>query len=128
MSIFHLPHVAADSVSHPSSRCFSPRRNRMKPLPSLITAIFTLTLTQLSQSAFAQSTTYLSNFNNPAANGLFTGANRFVAQSFVTGNDPRGYSLDFVKILVGIDGTPPGNFQVFLYSDNASEPGSSLGQ
>lgn len=44
----------------------------------------------LQAGTLGQSTTYLSNLANPVNNGLFTGANRFTAQPFVTGTDPRG--------------------------------------
>lgn len=79
--------------------------------------------------SFAQSTTYLSNLAETGDGLIAAGSDQFLAQSFVTGTDVRGYSLDFVKLSAGTDcGTPPGNFQVYLYSDNAGQPGNNLGQ
>jgi len=80
-----------------------------------------------SSSLFA-ATTYVSNLNEAAFNGVALGSNRFLARSFTTGNAPDGYTLSSVQIIAGMNGSPSGDFQLFIYSDAGGVPGASIAQ
>lgn len=76
----------------------------------------------------AQGTLYVSNLGQTPTGSAAIGSNLWIAQRIITGNDPGGYALNSVQLLMdGVSGSPSG-FNVSLYSFNTAdlEPGNSL--
>ena len=79
-------------------------------------------------AAHAQGTTYISNLEANSLSGISIASNAWVAQSFVTGANTRGYALDSVQLGMGpATGTPTG-FSVSLFANNITrnEPSSLI--
>jgi hypothetical protein len=75
----------------------------------------------------AQGTTYISNLSlDPVGNGTVAD-DAWLAQSFTTGNNPQGYTLNTVQAALSPASGSPIGFSVSLYSGKGAYPGSSLG-
>ena len=77
----------------------------------------------------AQGTAYLSNLGQPSAGTEPVGTDSWIAQQFGTGNNPGGYLLDSVQLLMTPATGSPSGFTVELYSHRAGSllPGDRLG-
>lgn len=82
----------------------------------------------LAGKLHAQGTIYISNLNANSAGNTPITSNAWVAQSFVTGNNPPGYTLNNIQLGMGpATGTPTG-FSVLLFGSSITrnEPGSLI--
>ncbi len=79
-----------------------------------------------AQLANAQSTLYLSNLVEPSVGNASIGSDSWLAESFSTGTNSRGYILNFIQLLMGTASGSPTGFTASLYG-NGSFPGHSLG-
>src|SRR5580698_174701 len=81
----------------------------------------------LSQSSF----TYLSNLAQPSIGSAAVASDAWVAEDFVTGNNPGGYALNSVQLSMAAAVGEPDDFTVMIYSlgpsPTAPLPGSSIG-
>lgn len=80
----------------------------------------------VSVLSLSAQTEYASNMENPKDNGLYLSENRWLARSFTTGDNAEGYELDHLSVHADNPATPDANFSLFLASDTAGTPGSSL--
>ena len=79
----------------------------------------------------AQGTLYLSSLSQSSTGSQALGSNAWLAEFFVTGINPGGYTLDSIQLgMVNASGSPSG-FEVMLYDrspdPNAIWPGSFVG-
>src|SRR5581483_590802 len=74
----------------------------------------------------AQGTTYVSTLSQPdSMEGYGVDDTGSWGQSFITGSNPTGYSLNSVTINAEGD-TDFGTFQLSIYSDSGGLPGTNL--
>ena len=74
----------------------------------------------------AQGTIYISNLGANSLGTVAIANNAWLAQSFGTGPNSQGYSLNNIQLsLTPASGTPSG-FSVFLYGGNGAYPSNSL--
>lgn len=73
--------------------------------------------------------TYFSTLDTASSNAsLPISQDLWVAQGFLTGDNPGGYTLDSIDLLMGdADGNPGGGFTVSLYSNGVRIPGENIG-
>jgi len=74
-----------------------------------------------------QGTIFLSNLGETSAGGVATGNDAWIAKPFSTGNEPGGYTLDSVQLLMRNPAGSPGGFKVLIYSSDLRQPANSLG-
>ena len=84
-----------------------------------------------AQTARSQGTVYVSNLAQPSSGSLAVGTDLWVADEFMTGNNPGGYALDSVQLAMAPASGAPNGFAVMLYSQHQPalglEPGGGLG-
>jgi hypothetical protein len=87
----------------------------------LMSALFPTSLTQ------AQGTLYVSNLEESTSGSYSFGGDFWIAQSFGTGTNVGGYSLNAIELLMGTASGSPSGFSVSVYSMVVNYPGISLG-
>jgi hypothetical protein len=95
----------------------------MKKRISIILSTILLLVAQFVQG---QGTFYLSNLGETSAGNAAVGSNAWIAQSFFTGNNSGGYSLNAIQLLTDTASGSPNGFSVFLYNSISRAPGNSL--
>jgi hypothetical protein len=97
-------------------------------LSSLFTLLLIAILGILGSRDLPAQSTYVSNLANADDSGVLCDGGNWDAAQFTTGGNASGYSLNSIQIAIdGIfvkDGT---GFTLSLYSNNAGQPGGSLG-
>ncbi len=79
------------------------------------------------QTSPAQGTVYVSNLNQPSTAGAPVASDSWFAESFETGTNPGGYTLNSIQLMLGLASGNPGGFGVSIYSENIHKfPGDSL--
>jgi len=85
----------------------------MKKFTAIILGILGLLLAQMAQ---AQGTLEVSNLGQTPTGSAAIGSDSWIAQTFVTGNNSGGYTLDSVQLLMDAASGSPGGFDVSIYS------------
>jgi hypothetical protein len=83
-----------------------------------------------AQPTQAQGTTYISNLGQASSGSRVLGSDAWITQSFGTGTNSGGYSLNSVQVLMDATSGSPTGFSISVYSHDANDsrfPGSSLG-
>src|SRR5258705_1367541 len=78
----------------------------------------------------AQGTTYISNLGQASGGSVVVGSDSWRAESFLTGTNPGGYTLDSIQLLTTLASGNPSGFSISVYSSNAMNfryPGNSIG-
>ena len=81
------------------------------------------------QTTRAQGITYLSNLGQASSGQLAVASNSWTAGDFRTGDNPNGYSLDFIRLSMADALANPSGFTATVYSATGTfgiYPGSSL--
>ncbi len=81
----------------------------------------------LPRVAPAQGTLYLSNLGSTSDGSAAIGSDAWIAQVFYTGNNPDGYALNSIQLLMNQASGSPSGIAVSIYSIVGVSPGSSLG-
>jgi hypothetical protein len=77
----------------------------------------------------AQGTLYVSNLGQTPTGSAVVGSDSWIAQTIHTGNNPGGYALNSIQLLMDAASGSPSGFAVSIYSTSGGNnpPGSSLG-
>jgi PEP-CTERM motif len=74
----------------------------------------------------AQSTQEVSNLGLPQAGSMLLGSNNWIGQGIISGNNPGGYFLNSVQLLIDAASADPGGFDVSIYSSLNGRPESEI--
>jgi hypothetical protein len=77
--------------------------------------------------ALAQGTLQVSNLGQTPTGSAAIGSDSWIAQEFITGNNPDGYTLDSVQLLMNAASETPAGFTVSLYSKTGDPHSGSNG-
>jgi hypothetical protein len=97
---------------------------------TMLTVVPVIGLLLLPLKAQSQGTLYVSNLGQTPTGSAAIGSDSWIAQQFVTGSNPDGYTLNTIQLLLNAASGNPSGFTVSVYSFNFnngnSEPGGNL--
>ncbi len=93
------------------------------PIGKYFKAMAFVCLVALCGTHLSAQITYLTNTANGSNYGAEIDSSQWLAQSFITGTNLSGYTLDSTQLMLGAAGTAPA-FTVSLYSDVSTAPGT----
>ena len=96
-------------------------------MKALINGIILFTMWFVIRSAQAQGTLYVSNLTQPSTNSMAVAGDSWIAQLFLTGTNPGGYTLNAIQLLMNSDSGNPSGFTISVYTPSNAIPGTYLG-
>jgi hypothetical protein len=81
----------------------------------------------VARIASAQGTQEVSNLGQTPAGSSVLGSDDWVGQGIISGNNPGGYLLNSVQLMLDADPADPGGFEVSIYSSLNGHPENELG-